>query len=359
MTVPLDLTADVVDLLQRSSTSRASRARSRCIADAVEAALSAYDHLEVVRDGHTVVARTHLGRAERVVIGGHLDTVPENHNMPSRRSDGRRRGPPLRPRHVRHEGRRRRLAAPRRRADRADARRHVDLLRGRGDRLASSTACAASPTSGPSCSPATSPCSWSRRNGVVEAGCQGTMRVEVRTTGTRSHSARSWMGHNAIHDAGEVLRRLAAYEPRAGRDRRPRLPRGPQRRGHPRGSGRQRHPRRVRGGGQLPLRARRARAAEAEAHLREVFDGLRRHRRSTPSTARCPASRTPRPRRSSRPSAASRRPKFGWTDVARFTALGVPAVNYGPGDPSLAHHRDEFVPVAHLARRRGAACAPG
>ena len=80
----LDLSRDVValtaDLVDIASESLAEQE----ICDAVEAALAALPHLEVVRDGHTLVARTSLGRPERVVIAGHLDTVPANANFPSR-----------------------------------------------------------------------------------------------------------------------------------------------------------------------------------------------------------------------------------------------------------------------------------
>ena len=172
------------------------------------------------------------------------------------------------------------------------------------------------------------------------------MRVEVRTTGTRSHSARAWMGHNAIHDAGEVLRRLSAYEPREVEIDGLRLPRGPQRRRHPRGRRRQRHPRRVRRLGQLPLRAvalgRRGRGAPARG-----LRGVRRHVVDAVDGA-LPGLAHPAAAAFVAAVGGAPTPKFGWTDVARFTALGVPAVNYGPGNPSLAHHRDEFAPVAHL-----------
>jgi len=342
----LDLTSDAADLLQVLIDVPSESRDEAVIADAVEAALRTTTHLDVVRDGHTIVARTGLGRAERVVIGGHLDTVPENANLPSRR--------------LNVEGEERiyglgacdmkggvavslRLAAaltqPTRdvtwiyyEAEEIDSefnglRRLADE---RPELLAADFAVLMEPS-----------------NAVVEAGCQGTMRVEVSTHGVRSHSARSWMGDNAIHKAGEVLRRLSSYVPRQVEIDGLVYREGLNAVG-------------IRGGvaGNVipdecvvavnyrfaPTRS----AAEGETHLREVFDGydvvvIDAVDGALPGLSH-PAAQAFVDAVGGAPS-----PKFGWTDVARFSGLGVPAVNYGPGNPSLAHHRDEFVPVADLA----------
>ena len=80
----LDLTSDVVTLTRRLVDIESVSLNERAIADEIETALRALGHLEVSRHGHTLVARTQLGRGERVVIAGHLDTVPVNGNLPSR-----------------------------------------------------------------------------------------------------------------------------------------------------------------------------------------------------------------------------------------------------------------------------------
>jgi succinyl-diaminopimelate desuccinylase len=183
-------------------------------------------------------------------------------------------------------------------------------------------------------------------NAGVEAGCQGTMRIGVTVRGERAHSARSWMGKNAIHGAAEVLARLAAYEPRRvpidGLEYREGL-----------------NAVEISGGvagNVLPdlctvainYRFAPSRSeAEAEAHMREVFDGF-----EVAVTDSAPGGLPGL----ERPAAAAfvqvvggePQPKFGWTDVAQFSLLGVPAVNYGPGDPLLAHKQEEFVPEAQI-----------
>jgi succinyl-diaminopimelate desuccinylase len=346
-TPALDLSTDVAALLQVLIDVPSESRREDVLADAVETALSAYPHLDVVRDGNTIVARTSLGRPERVVIGGHLDTVPENANMPSRRVtiDGEDRVYGLGACDMKGGV----AVSLRLAADLVGPTRDVTwiyyeaeeidsefnglrrLAKERPELLAADFAVLMEPS-----------------NAVVEAGCQGTMRVDVRTTGARAHSARSWMGHNAIHDAGEILRRLSAYEPRTVEIDGLTYREGLNAVG-------------IRGGvaGNVipdecvvsvnyrfaPSRS----AIEGEAHLREVFDGYDVSVIDAVDGA-LPGLSHPAAEAFVAAVGGTPSPKFGWTDVARFTSLGVPAVNFGTGNPSLAHHKDEYVPVADLRR---------
>jgi succinyl-diaminopimelate desuccinylase len=183
-------------------------------------------------------------------------------------------------------------------------------------------------------------------DGVVEGGCQGTMRVAVRTTGVRAHSARSWLGSNAIHAAAPVLARLADYQPRTvdvdGLTYREGL-----------------NAVGIRGGvaGNVipdecvvtvnyrfaPDRSE----DDAIEHLREVFAGFELELTDSAPGAR-PGLDTSLATRLVAAVGAPPRAKLGWTDVARFGQLGIPALNFGPGDPNLAHKPEEHVPVQQI-----------
>ncbi|MHB1166330.1 MAG: succinyl-diaminopimelate desuccinylase [Candidatus Nanopelagicales bacterium] len=338
---PLDLTSGVVPLTCALVDIPSQSHEERVLADAVEEALRLVRHLDVERHGNTIVARTVLGRAERVLLGGHLDTVPEHGNLPHRLEDGVLFGlgacdmkggvavaltlAATVERPVRdvtyvfydceevesaHNGLRR-LAELRPQLLRAD----LAVLMEPSD-------------------------------AGIEAGCQGTLRVDVTTRGTRAHSARSWLGTNAIHAAGLVLDALAAYQPR-----RPVIDGLEYREGLGAVG--------IRGGvaGNVipdecvvtvnyrfaPDRSE----AEAVEHVREVFAGLEV---TVVDSAPGALPGLDRPAAAAFVSAVgpATRPKYGWTDVARFSALGIPALNFGPGDPSLAHTRDEHVPVRQL-----------
>jgi succinyl-diaminopimelate desuccinylase len=338
----LDLSADVLDLTRALCDIPSVSGDERAIADAVEAALRPFGHLEVLRDGDAVVARTHLGRPTRVVLAGHLDTVPIAGNLPvwltgggdeeilhGRGSVDMKAGVAVflkcaaaisEPQHdvtyiyYDHEEVASRLNGLGRLA-----RNHPEWLDG-------DFAVLGEPS-----------------DGTVEGGCQGTMRAEITVPGRKAHPARSWMGENAIHAAGDVLAILKAYEPR-----RPVVDGLQYREGL--------NAVRISGGIagnvvpdecllQVNYRFAPDRDVEgAEAHLREVFAGYQltiadsapgaRPGLDHPAAADFVAA-------VGRPAAA----KLGWTDVSRFSALGIPAVNYGPGDPTLAHTDHENCPT--------------
>jgi succinyl-diaminopimelate desuccinylase len=334
----LDISAAPDELAARLVDIESVSGNEKAVADAIEVALAPLAHLTVTRDGNAVVARTNLSLPQRVVLAGHIDTVPVAGNMPSSVRDGvlygcgssdMKSGVAVQLK----------LAAQVKAAvmdvtyvfydcEEVESERNglLRLSRNVPGQLAGDFAILLEPT-----------------DGVVEGGCQGTLRAEIRARGERAHSARSWMGRNAIHEAGGILDVLRRYVPR-----RPEVD-GLQFREGLNAVG-------VSGGvagNVIPdecvitvnYRFAPDRSAEQAAeHVREVFAawdvriidvaGGARPGLADPAAASFVAAMGGTPRA-----------KLGWTDVARFDALGIPAVNFGPGDPSVAHSRGEHVPL--------------
>jgi succinyl-diaminopimelate desuccinylase len=347
----LDLTASAVELTRSLVDIESVSGHEAAIVDAVETALRAVPGLDIRRDGDAIVARTQLGRAGRVVIAGHLDTVPVNGNLPSRLESG------------------------------ADGDVRGDVLWGRGS-VDMKSGCAVMLALAASVAEPVVDVTWvfydheevdSSLNGLgrlarnhpellaadfailgeptggeVEGGCNGTLRADIRTRGTRAHSARAWMGENAIHALAPVLATLAEYQPESievdGLVYREGL-----------------NAVGISGGvagnvipdeGVVSVNYRFApsrSAAEAEAVVRGLFPGFEVEITDLAEGAR-PGLDDPLAQAFMAAVGGEARPKYGWTDVARFAALGIPAVNYGPGDPSLAHADDERVPVEQIER---------
>ena len=340
--MPLDLiNTDVVTLTAALVDAPSESLHEQALADDVETALSAIDHLTVVRDGNTLVARTDLGRAERVVIAGHLDTVPENGNLPARLDGDILHG--LGSCDMKGGVAIALLLA----ATIADPVRDVTyvfydaeeiaaefnglgrIARERPELLAGDFAILMEPS-----------------NAGVEAGCQGTMRVDLRTAGERAHSARSWMGSNAIHAMAPVLDILATYRAREVEIDGLVYREGLNAVGISGGVS----------GNVVPdeavvtinFRFAPDRSEDnAFVHLQEVFEGFGLTVTDSAPGA-MPGLQRPAAAAFVEAVGAEIGPKFGWTDVAQFTVLGIPAVNYGPGNPLFAHKADEHVPVAHL-----------
>jgi succinyl-diaminopimelate desuccinylase len=341
----LDLGATSIDITRQLCDIESVSGNERSITDAIQSALERFRHLELTRDGDALVARTTLGRGRRVLIAGHTDTVPLNRNLPTR----------------------------------FETERSVDYLWGRGTVDMKAGVAVQLKLAAELVEPAVD-ITWiwydneevsSDRNGLgrlaanrpellagdfailgeptnsaIEGGCNGTMRIELKTHGKRAHSARAWVGVNAIHAAAPILDVLAAHEPRTirvdGLDYREGL-----------------NAVAITGGvagNVIPDEctvtvnyrfAPDKSAAQAEAYLRGLFDGFELTVTDRAEGAR-PGLDAPLARQFLAAVGGEAKPKYGWTDVARFSALGIPAVNYGPGDPLLAHADDERVAVDQI-----------
>ncbi|MGH3355077.1 MAG: succinyl-diaminopimelate desuccinylase [Nocardioidaceae bacterium] len=337
----LDLGQDVVALTKSLVDIESVSGNEKLIADRVEQALRELPHLRVERDGDTVMARTDLGRAERVVLAGHLDTVPVNDNFPGRFEGDRLVGLGscdmkggcaviLRMAAT--------LPDPNRdvtfllyECEEVDAERNglKRMSATRPEWFAADFAVLMEPTAAD-----------------VEGGCQGTLRVDVVAHGTRAHSARAWMGDNAIHKAADILQRLREYDPRQPEVDGLVYREGLNAVGISGGVAGNVIPDQVRVSVNHRFAPDRS-ADEAIAFVREFFDSY-----DVEVTDLAPAARPGLDRDVAaafvKAIGGEARPKLGWTDVARFSALGVPAVNYGPGSSLMAHTQDEYVETAEL-----------
>lgn len=334
----LDLAADPVALTAALVDVPSVSGAERHLADLVEQALRACDHLRVDRDGDAVVARTTLGRDRRVLLAGHLDTVPIADNVPSRREGDLLYGcgtsdmksgdavllhlaatltdPAYDVTYVLYDNEE--VAAARNGLGRL-----VTQHRGWLD---ADLAVLLEPTAG-----------------RLEAGCQGTLRVEVDVPGRRAHSARGWLGRNAIHAAGPLLDRLARYRAREVDLDGCLYREGLNAVGIQGGVAGNVIPDLCRLTVNFRFAPDRTEQAAFE-HVCEVFDGYQ-VRLSDSSPGALPGLAAPAAAHFVQAVGVAPVAKYGWTDVARFAQLGIPAVNFGPGDPNLAHTREEHVDV--------------
>jgi succinyl-diaminopimelate desuccinylase len=339
----LDLTADVVALTAALVDVESVSGNEARLADLVHEALSAQLHLKVERVGNNVLARTELGRDRRVLLAGHLDTVPVADNLPSRREGDLLHGcgtsdmksgdavllhlaatladPAYDVTYVLYDN------------EEVEAERNGlnHLAREHRPWLEADLAVLMEPTSG-----------------QVEAGCQGTLRVRVDVPGRRAHSARSWLGVNAIHAAAPVLELLSEHEAREVDIDGCVYREGLQAVAISGGVA----------GNVVPdacsvtvnFRFAPDRSEdEAQAYVRGLFDGFETVLLDSAPGA-LPGLGEPAARHFVDAVGTTPVAKYGWTDVARFAALGIPALNFGPGDPNLAHTREEHVDVRQITR---------
>ncbi|GLU86225.1 succinyl-diaminopimelate desuccinylase [Kocuria sp. NBRC 114282] len=345
---PAELTAALIDVESVSD-------HETQLADLVENALRGLEHLSVHRDGDAIIARTELGRAERVVLAGHLDTVPlptaagsrgtvpsswEDHDgdltLYGRGATDMKGGVAV------QLGLAAELTEPSRDItyvfydhEEVDSAKSglARLERSVPDLLQADFAVLLEPT-----------------DGTVEGGCNGTLRFVIAPQGLAAHSGRAWRGDNAIHKLADVLSVLADYEPATieveGLAYREGL-----------------NAIRISGGtagnvipdaASVEINYRFApdkTLEQAQQHCRELFPG---HELEFVDLS--PAARPGLDRASAAAFVAAvgqePKPKYGWTDVARFSAMGVPAVNFGPGDALLAHTDDEHVSAEAIRQCR-------
>lgn len=330
----IELTKQLVDIASPSY-------HEQQLVNALEDLFGNVEHLQTTRVGDNLVVRTEHGHSQRLILAGHTDTVPASNNATAHERDGRIYGVGTTDM---KSGLAVFIAAMLAHADAAIdltlvlyAREEVratdsglgELLRARPDLLAGDLAILGEPT-----------------NANVEAGCQGTMRVEVNLGGQRAHTARPWMGDNAIHRLGPLLNHIAHWQPRkpvihgcvfheslqvvqvAGGAANNVVP----------------------DGASIVINHRFAPDRNTDDALGWLEEFLRPFLRESDTVELTDASNGALPATDHHwvqhiiaAHDLDVSAKLGWTDVAQFAEIGIPAINFGPGDPTVAHTQDEYV----------------
>ena len=326
-----------LDLVNISSVSKDEKS----IADSIEKTLQGYGHLKITRVSNSLVAQTNFGNKQRVVIAGHIDTVPANNNFPGKMNNSEIVG----------------LGSVDMKSGIAVALRLASeitnsnfditylfyeseeietkfnglelITKQQKDLLNCDFAILMEPT-----------------NGILEVGCQGSLRFEVSSTGKRSHSARWWNGENAIHKTNKILEILNNYKSRE-----------PEIDGYKFREGLQAV--KINGGiagnvvpdsVSVSINHRFAPDTtidQATTNMKNLFKDFNFHLVDAANAAPTGLA-NPLIREFVSSVGKNIAPKFGWTDVARFANAGIPAINFGPGDPNLAHHPDEKVSITQI-----------
>ncbi|MCF4006893.1 succinyl-diaminopimelate desuccinylase [Corynebacterium uropygiale] len=358
MTTPthaLDLTIDPIALTEALVDIPSPSFHEEEIADAIEAALRRIPNVEVLRYRNNVVARTQRGLGARVVLAGHMDTVPIADNVPSHRAPDA-------------EGR-----------DTLFGCGSVDMKSGLAVYLHAFAVCANDPRlqrdltmvayeseevaaeynglghlqkAHPEWIEGEVALLGEPSGAMIEAGCQGSIRLRIRAEGVRAHSARSWMGVNAMHRLAPIISRITAYEPRRveidGCEYREGLNIVHVESGVATNT--------IPDDAWMFVNFRFApdrSLAEAMEHMLDVLgvekeEGVS-YEVDDESPAALPGLSRPAAAELVKATGGNFRAKYGWTDVARFSEMGIPAVNFGPGDPSYAHKKDEQCPVSMVS----------
>lgn len=356
---PLNLTEDPVALSAAMVDIYSESHHERHLADALESALRTIDHVDVTRSGHTLVARTRRNLGERVILAGHIDTVPPAENLPSRieidPSTGQRTLYGLGSVDMK-SGAACYTHAFATLANSPDLRADMTLILYECEEVATRfNGLHRMVDASPELCEGSVALLGEPSRGLIEAGCQGTLRLRITAHGKRAHSARAWLGENAVHKLARVLIRVADYQPAE-----------------------------VNIDGLTYREGMNAVVAHAEVatntipdeawayinyrfapnrsveealqHTYEVLGigtpgapaaGMSIHIDDTAPGA-LPGLHNPATAALIAATGGEVYPKYGWTDVACFSSLGIPAVNFGPGDPALAHTPQEHCPLESI-----------